>query len=119
MSAFSMEWYKGNREGQSVLKLNGPFTVSTVSAFQDTVRKDPPPAIIIDLADVAYMDSAALGALLALHVSCRKDGRKYALIGVPERIRTLFRVAGVNSVLTTCGSLAEAENLLRGFAASA
>jgi anti-anti-sigma factor len=83
------------------------------------VRKDPPPTFVIDLAEVPYMDSAALGSLLSLHVSAKKDGRKYALIGVPERIHTLFRVAGVTGVLTICGSLAEAETLLRSSAAPA
>jgi hypothetical protein len=36
-----------------------------------------------------------------------------------ERIRALFQVAGVKEVLITCGTLAEAQALLRGGAASA
>jgi hypothetical protein len=52
-------------------------------------------------------------------VSCQQHARNYALIGVSDRLQTLFRVAGVNAILTTYGSLAEAEAGLSGKAASA
>jgi hypothetical protein len=41
------------------------------------------------------------------------------LIGVSDRLQTLFRVAGVDAILTTYRSLAEAEAGLGGKAASA
>jgi anti-anti-sigma factor len=109
----------GRLEGERILKLNGPFTLSAVFDFQDTIRVHHPPITIIDLAEVPYMDSAALGSLLGLHVSCQKDQRHYGLIGASDRLKTLFRVAGVNGILTIFGSLAEAEASLGGSAASA
>jgi anti-anti-sigma factor len=119
MAEFQMDWQDGNRVGERILKLSGPFTLNAVFDFQEAVRKDPPGLLIVDLSEVPYMDSASLGSLLALHVSCNRSGRKYALVGVLERIHTLFRVAGVGGILTICGSLAEAEALAGGGAASA
>jgi len=119
MNEFTMEVLDGNREGARILKLAGPFALAAVFDFQASVRKDVSPATFIDLTAVPFMDSAALGSLLGLHVSCQRDRRKYGLIGVAERVRTLFRVAGVDGVLRVFASLDEAEGSTRGFAASA
>jgi anti-sigma B factor antagonist len=119
MAEFGMAWIEGELEGERILKLSGPFTLSAVFDLQDALRRNPPPITIIDLTDVPYMDSAALGSLLGLHVSCQQHARSYALIGVSDRLQTLFRVAGVDAILTTYRSLAEAEAGLGGKAASA
>src|SRR5436309_5076995 len=118
MPEFKIDQLPGSREGVQVLKLSGPFTLVAVFDFQAIFRHEPAPATIVDLSDVPYMDSAALGSLLGLHVSCVKDGRKYALCGASDRLRTLFRVAGVEKLLVICQSLEEAEIRMRANAAS-
>jgi hypothetical protein len=45
------------------------------------------------------MDSASLGAIMGAHVFCHKSQRKYALVGVSERLRMLFEVGGVEKLL--------------------
>ena len=119
MPEFKMEWSDGPLAGERILKLTGPFTLSTVFDFQDSIRTHHPPLTIIDLTDVPYMDSAALGALLGLHVSCQKDHRRYGLVGVSDRLKTLFRVSGVHTILVTFPTLAEAETAMAGNVASA
>ena len=114
-----MDWMDGKLPGERILKLTGPFTLSTVFDFQDNIRVHHPPITIIDLTDVPYMDSAALGSLLGMHVSCQKDQRLYGLVGVSDRLQTLFRVAGVNTILVTFASLAAADAGLGGSVASA
>jgi anti-anti-sigma factor len=118
MHDFSMAWSDGSLEGERILKLSGPFTLSTVFDFQDAMRTNHPPLLIVDLADVPYMDSAALGSLMGLHVSCQQHGRHYALVGASDRLKTVFRVSGVNSILVIYNSLSEAEAALGGKAAS-
>lgn len=114
-----MEWSEGRREGERILKLTGRFTLSTVLDFQDAIRTHRPPIRIVDLADVPYMDSAALGSILGLHVSCQKDHRRYALAGASDRLQTMFQVSGVDSVLVSFNTLADAEIAVDGKAASA
>ena len=106
-------------EGERIVKLTGPFTLSGVFEFQDAMRSHHPPLLIIDLSDVPYMDSAALGSVMGVHVSCHQHGRHYALVGASDRLQTLFKVAGVAPLLTLCPTLAEAEATLNGKAASA
>jgi len=85
--------------GVQLFKLSGPFTISTMFDFQQLVREHTAPVTLIDLAEVPYMDSAALGALLGFHVSCGREGRKYGLVAVSDRLKTLFQVAGVQGIL--------------------
>ena len=94
--------------GTQVLQLAGPFTLGTMFDFQNLVRQQKAPVTIIDLTGVPYMDSAALGSLLGFHVSCQREGRKYGLVGVSPRLRTLFKVAGVEGVLVIYESLGAA-----------
>jgi len=113
-----MTWSDGRLAGERILKLTGPFTLSSLFEFQDAMRTNRPPITIIDLADVEYMDSAALGSLMTLHVSCQQHGRHYALVGASDRLQTVFRVSGVGSILASYPTLADAEASLGGKAAS-
>ena len=58
----------GNVKGQSVLCLKGPLTVESISLFQNAIRREESfSTVILDLSDVPYIDSTALGALVAAH----------------------------------------------------
>jgi anti-anti-sigma factor len=109
MSNFTSKWLQGSREDVRILKLTGPFTLTAVFDFQAEIRKDPPRVLILDLTDVPYMDSASLGSVLGLHVSCQKEGRYYAMVGVSDRLKTIFKVSGVDGLLSIYPSVAEAE----------
>ena len=109
MDPFKIESLAGSQPGIRILKLTGPFTLAAVFDFQAVARQDPAPLTIIDLTGVPYMDSAALGSVLGVHVSCQKESRKYGLVGVSDRLKTLFRVAGVAGLMPIYASLDEAE----------
>ena len=107
-------------DGTRILRLDGPLTLTTLFEFQDAARHDRSAVTIVDLTAVPYMDSAALGAILGIHVSCQKDERKYALVGAGERLEVLFRVAGVDGILVRFPTLEQAQAQLtsHGFGAS-
>ena len=109
MPDFHLEWLPETEPGVRVLKLAGPFTLHAVFEFQHLVRESTGPLTIVDISEVPYMDSAALGSLLTLHVSCQTHKRKYALIGTCDRVKTLFRVAGVGGMLVLADSVEQAK----------
>lgn len=109
MEPFSIESKPGSTPGVRILKLSGPFLLSDVFDFQTKVREEPAPLTIIDLSGVPYMDSAALGSVLGFHASCQREHHQYGLVGVSDRLKTLFRVAGVEGFLPIYASQAEAE----------
>jgi len=113
-----MTWSDRQLAGERILKLNGPFTLSSPFEFQDAMRTNRPPITVVDLTGVEYMDSSALGSLMTLHVSCQQHRRQYALVGASDWLQTVFRVSGVSFMLATYPTLADAEASLGGRAAS-
>jgi anti-anti-sigma factor len=91
-----------------VLKLSGPFTLKSIWDFQAAAREATEPITIIDLTDVPYMDSAALGTIMGVHVSRQRVHNKYAIVGASERLETLFKVADVANILVRYPTSAEA-----------
>jgi anti-sigma B factor antagonist len=109
MDQLDIQSVTGTKPGVRILKLTGPFTLATVFDFQTVVREGSAPLTIIDLSGVPYMDSAALGSVLGFHASCHREGKRYGLVGVSDRLRTLFRVAGVDGMMPLYASLEDAE----------
>jgi len=119
MEELRIEVVAGAKPNVRILRLTGPFTLSSTFDFQNIVREGASAVTIIDLSGVPYMDSAALGSLLGFHVSCQREGHRYALTGVSGRIQTLFQVAGVNGFLVRYDTAEQAEEQLVGGVATA
>ncbi len=98
--------------GQRVLRLTGPITISNLFEFQSLVRGNKTPKLILDFAGVPYMDSAGIGALVGAHVSHSKDGRALALAGVCERVLNALKVTRVDGFFKLYNNVADAEKAL-------
>jgi anti-sigma B factor antagonist len=109
---FSIKKLPSRYKGQRVFVLEGPLTRSTLTEFEDVVRTEKAPVVIVDLSAVPYVDSDGLGALIKAHISCAKSGRRLALAGVPVRLRTLLRVTGVEQIITAFSTVKEAQKKL-------
>ena len=59
-----------------------------------------------------------MGVTASLHTSSQRNNRLYALVGVTERIHTLFNVAGIDGILVLYRTIEEAEQKLGSGAAS-
>ena len=92
-----------------IIKLAGPLTVQNFAEFQEMTRREPRPRIlIVDLTEVPYLDSAALGAFVGIHVSCEATNRKYALVGANGKLKSLFELSSVSAFLVIYDTMAEA-----------
>ena len=65
----------GLEEGQRILRLTGPLTMTTLFDFQARVRADSSRTLLLDLSKVPYVDSAGIRALVGAYVTHQKDGR--------------------------------------------
>jgi len=115
----TIETVAGPPDGVRILTLTGPFILRTLFDFQSLVRAGNEAATIIDLTGVPYIDSAALGCLMGVHVSCQRLNWKYALVGASARLKNLFNMVGVDDILVTYPTVAEAREALLGKANSA
>ncbi len=78
----------------------GRITSSTSSLLQEAVRKVIPEKkdIVLDLSNVAYMDSSGLGALVSLWVSAKKAGCEVRLVSLSQRVKELLHLTSLDKV---------------------
>lgn len=107
--ALRIEDLAGQREGQRILRLTGPLTLTTLFEFQSLVRGDASRHLILDFSNVPYMDSAGIGALVGAYVTHTRAGRSLALVGVNDRLHNALQVTRVEQFFSFFPTLAEAE----------
>lgn len=108
----SVQGQAGTRVGQYILRLSGPITHSTVPAIEEALRRISASSLIIDLTEVPYIDSAAVGSLVQAYVSCQRAGRSLALVGLGHRVKALLQITRIDLLFTTFPTRAEAEEAL-------
>jgi anti-sigma B factor antagonist len=59
--------------------------------------------VILDLTDLAIMDSMGLGAIIRLYVSAKSSGCSFEMINIGQRIRQLLGLTNLLSVFTVVG----------------
>ncbi|PYX09415.1 MAG: anti-sigma factor antagonist [Acidobacteria bacterium] len=94
-NGLSVARFAGEIHGQRVLSFRGPLTLDNLSSFQTALQTEGAPVIIVDLAEVPYVDSAGLGSLVGTYVSRHKAGKQMILTGVNDRVLRLFEITGV------------------------
>jgi len=98
-------------EGDATVVLcTGKLTAGLTGILRDEVKALIPQTkkIILDLTGLTQMDSMGLGTIVALYVSAKASGTAIILINLSPRIRDLFRITNVWSVLEVYG-----ENIIR------
>ena len=94
----------GPQAGLRILRLKGPLSLHTVFEFQNLVRAETSPSLIIDFSGVPYVDSSGLGALVGAHVSAQKAQRKISFAGMNTQVTALLdmtRLRGMFSIYPT------------------
>jgi len=99
----------GAKDGQRILRLKGPLVINNLFDFQAKIRADSSRALIIDLTDVPYIDSAAIGALVGAYVTHQKGGRSLSLVGVSQRIHSALQVTRVEPFFRFFDNLQQAQ----------
>ena len=99
---------QGSR-GHRILSLKGPLRLLTVPKFQEAVRSESSPVLIVDFHDVSYLDSSGLGAVIAAYVSARKSNRKVLFAAFNGQARSLVEMAQLSKALGTYDTIQDAE----------
>ncbi len=95
--------------GASVIfRLHGPLLLGNFFGFQSMVRSDQSKLLIVDMADVPYIDSAGIGCLVGAHVSREHAGRKLVIAGATERLLNMLKATKVDQLFTFAPTVDEA-----------
>jgi anti-anti-sigma factor len=91
-----------------VLRIHGPLLLGNFFPLQTAVRADSSNLLIIDVADMPYIDSAGIGCLVGAHVSREHSGRKLVIVGAHERLLTSLKVTKVDQLFTFAPTVEQA-----------
>ena len=94
--------------GGRVVTLRGPVTLESLFELQNILRQEHTD-LVIDLAEVPYMDSAGLGAILTAYASCQRHQQKFGLANISQRVLVLLQVTKVDTLVPIYASVEAAE----------
>jgi anti-sigma B factor antagonist len=89
--------------GVLALTLSGTMTMGTqLQRFEwmvEELTKNQQNRIVVDMSGVTYVDSSAVGVLVACHGMVKQAGGQFRLAGLSDRVAKILKMAGVDMVL--------------------
>ena len=119
-AAFSVEREESKTPGTVIVRFIGPFTardmynILTPDALEEIFDpqaapgNDPVTLLVLDLANVPYMDSMGLGMIVTQYVRLKGKGVHLVAAGMTPRVLQLLELTKVNSVIPMAATAAEA-----------
>ena len=95
----------------TVVELGGEFTSEFVSFFEDNIQhilSRGQTGLVLDMRNVAFIDSAGLESLLALRDSCHDNGRTIKLAALDENCNKILEVTRLAREFDTYEELSQA-----------
>ena len=87
----------------TVMRPTGDIDLSRAPAFRTHIAgvfQNSPMRVVIDLSAVPYMDSSGVATLVEGMQLATRAGAKFILIGLQERVRSIFEIARLDTVFT-------------------
>ncbi|MBW8040319.1 MAG: STAS domain-containing protein [Planctomycetes bacterium] len=112
-SSYPKDIIRGVRhEGQAiVLELGGEIDmkcfIELKNKFKELYQKKPQ-ILVVNMTQVQFMDSSGLATLVGALKWCRQNGSKLKLVGLVQRVRSVFEICRLESIFQIYDSEAEA-----------
>jgi anti-sigma B factor antagonist len=84
----------------AVVKCHGRLVTGATEELYQEVKQLLPQArvVVVDLAELTYVDSAGLGTLVRLHASARKLGCEFKLLHLGKQLRNVLKLTNLLAV---------------------
>jgi anti-sigma B factor antagonist len=95
-------------EGVAVLKLDGRLNMVAAPRLKeavDQVVEGGRSHVVVDMADVTFMDSSGLGALIAGLKKARQRNGDLRISGINDQVATVLRLTNLDRVLRAHSSV--------------
>lgn len=99
-----------------VVAVNGEVDVYSAPALKDNLTEllhSGATTVIVDLSEVAFLDSTGLGALVEARAATTEAGGALPLVCQHERILKLFSITGLDGVFSIHPTVEEAARSLQ------
>jgi anti-anti-sigma factor len=101
-----------------VADMAGDLDYGECAAFRmyiDRILRDSPPAVILDLTGIEYLDSSGLGLLLALSKEYGAQGGKLVLV-INDTVDNILSLTRLNGIFATAADMTEARAMVPQYA---
>ena len=90
---FACFWTKGGLNAAWV-QVTGELDVDTTPQFEQTLREPSSQLVVLDLRELAFMDSSGVHAIVNASARARQFGRRLVLLRGPPRVDRIFGLTG-------------------------
>jgi len=94
----------------SILQVDGDIDCYTVPQLRESIRQqleNKPGNMIVDLADVTYLDSSAISCLVNAHKDMVKIGYRLGLVNVNRETRQILKLTYVDQIMEIYNSYSD------------
>ena len=93
----------------TVLTCEGDLDVTTSSKLRTSIREASLDAgVIIDINQVGFIDSTALGVLIGGQKRVHREGRVFRLVVTSPTILRILTITGLDEMITLCATVQDA-----------
>lgn len=97
--------------GWSVLSVSGEIDMATAPGLRERLHAllaDDKSNLVVDLDDVGFLDSTALGVLVGVLKRARTEGGEVRIASMQPRVRKVFEITRLDSAFDLFDSVDEA-----------
>jgi anti-sigma B factor antagonist len=101
----------GDQDGWAVLTVSGEIDIATAPSLRERLHgllADEKHQIVVDLDDVGFLDSTALGVLVGVLKRARGEGGEVRIVCTQPRVRKVFEITRLDSAFDLFDSVDEA-----------
>lgn len=86
----------------AVVKCHGRLVAGATEEFHHEVKQliSQTKTVVVDLAELTYVDSSGLGTLVRLHAAARKSECEFKLLHLGKQLRNLLKLTNLLSVFS-------------------
>ncbi|MFI1168164.1 STAS domain-containing protein [Streptomyces sp. NPDC020801] len=97
-------------DGTSVVTLAGEVDLDGSARLREALLSCPGtgPGTVVDLADVTFMDSSGINALITAHQAAQADGTRLCLAAPQHAVLRVLQLVGVDTLIPCYPTLEEA-----------
>jgi anti-anti-sigma factor len=89
-------------DGAAIIDVRGELDVTTVTAFRamlvDTIMKERPKRVVVDMLHVTFMDSTGVGALVVGYNAAREVGAEFVVRNPSQFVHRQLHITGLTDV---------------------
>ncbi len=98
-----MEMTSVNKDGKMICCLAGEIDHHSIASVRNSIDRlidtNRPKVLILDLSEIAFMDSSGLGLVLGRYRKMKESGGELFLCNTSERTMKILKMAGVDRIV--------------------